>query len=60
MKKNSKGKVFNCPSNWPLGGQFQPIHEIPELDLLDGTLMGAGSFKPLRCTKFNSLLGLDP
>ncbi len=28
------------------GGQFHPIHEIPELDFLDGALVGAGSLKP--------------
>ncbi len=28
------------------GGQFHPIHEIPEREFLDGALVGAGSPKP--------------
>ncbi len=32
------------------GGQFHPIHEIPERDFLDGELVGAGSLKPYEGT----------
>jgi hypothetical protein len=45
-KKVLEGNVFNSPSNSSLGGQFQPIHEIPEWDFLDGALVGVGSLKP--------------
>ncbi len=31
------------------GGQFHPIHKIPEQDFLDGALVGAGSLKPCKC-----------
>ncbi len=30
----------------PPWGQFHPVHEVPERDLLDGELVGAGSLKP--------------
>ncbi len=45
-KKAQKKKQITDQVNWPLGGQFHPIHEIAERDFLDGALVGAGSLKP--------------
>jgi hypothetical protein len=35
-----------CSSKLTRGGQFHPIHDIPEWDFLDGAVVGAGSLKP--------------
>jgi hypothetical protein len=45
-KKEQKKKKKYWPSKLTPGEQFHPIHEIPELDFLDGALVGAGSLKP--------------
>jgi hypothetical protein len=47
VKKECPRKKENyVPSKLTAGGQFHPIHEIPERDFLDGALVGAGSLKP--------------
>jgi hypothetical protein len=40
-------KIKYWPSKLAPGEQFHPIHEIPEWDVLDDALVGAGSLKPL-------------
>jgi hypothetical protein len=51
-KKNVRKKPRKWKNDWPskltARGQFHPIHEIPERDVLDGALVGVGSLKPLR------------
>ncbi len=48
MKKKGPGKKKKnyWPGKLTAGGQFHPIHEIPERDFLDGALVGAGKLKP--------------
>ncbi len=46
MKIKGPGKKTYWPNKLTAGGQFHPIHEIPEGDFLDGALVGAGSLKP--------------
>jgi hypothetical protein len=41
-----EGSPIATSSKLPPSGQFPPVHEIPERDLLDGALVGAGSLKP--------------
>jgi hypothetical protein len=41
-----EGSPIATSSKLPPWGQFHPVHEIPERDLLDGALVGAGSLKP--------------
>ncbi len=41
-----EGSPIATNSKLPPWGQFHPVHEIPERDLLDGALVGAGSLKP--------------
>jgi hypothetical protein len=45
-KKAQKKKSIYWPSKLTPRGQFHPIHEIPEWDVLDDALVGAGSLKP--------------
>jgi len=45
-KKRTRRKKKYPPSKLTPGGQFHPIHEIPERDFLDGALVSAGSLKP--------------
>ncbi len=45
-KEQKKKNLIYWPSKLTPGGQFHLIYEIPELDFLDGTLVGAGSVKP--------------
>jgi hypothetical protein len=46
-KKNAQELKKNYwPNKLTPGGQFHPIHEIPEGEFLDGALVGAGSLKP--------------
>jgi hypothetical protein len=46
MTKKKFQKKNYWPSKLTPGGQFHPIHEIPERDFLDGALVGGGSLKP--------------
>jgi hypothetical protein len=46
-KKAPEKKNNYWPSKLTAGGQFHPIHEIPERDFLDGAQVGAGSLKPV-------------
>jgi len=41
-----EGSPIATSSKLPPWRQFHPVHEIPERDLLDGALVGAGSLKP--------------
>jgi hypothetical protein len=45
-KTRPRKKKNYWPSKLTPGGQFHPIHEIPERDFLDGALVGAGSLRP--------------